>query len=136
MIFSGARMRSPFSTGFRPRRVLALAGLVSLAGGLLMLPGLAHPGRAAASAAARSAATATGCTGSGTIVTGHKLWDPSKGQALPTASCVTGGSGPFGPMNTAYATPAPDGTGQADVLIDTGGENQFLGCDQKHACSL
>jgi len=197
MIFSGARMRSPSLPAFLPRRVLALAGLVSLAGGLLMLPGLAHPGRAAASAAARSAAAATGCTGSGTIVTGHKLWDPSKGQALPTASCVTvdqttdlvnqmlqvtwanftpsantpygpsstlypvmiaecvgtnpassadcygatnggvtGGSGPFGPMNTAYAATAPDGTGQADVLIDTTVENQFLGCDQNHPCSL
>jgi ABC-type phosphate transport system substrate-binding protein len=49
---------------------------------------------------------------------------------------VTGGSGPFGPMNTAYALTAPDGTGQADIEIDTTAENQFLGCDQKHACSL
>jgi hypothetical protein len=183
----------------RPRRVLALAGLVSLAGGLLLLPGLAHPGRAAASAAAGSApaAGAAGCTGPGTTVTGKNLWDPSKNQPLPTASCVTvdqtsnmvnqmvqvtwanftpssntpyaptttlypvmvaecigtnpassadcygatnggvtGGSGPFGPMNTAYAVTAPDGTGQANVLIDTVTENQFLGCDQNHPCSL
>jgi hypothetical protein len=49
---------------------------------------------------------------------------------------VTGGSGPFGPMNTAYATTAADGTGQVDIEIDTALENQFLGCDQKHACSL
>jgi hypothetical protein len=184
------------SLSFRPRRMLALAGLVSLAGGLLMLPGLAHPGRAAASASAASAAAA-GCTGPGTTVTGQQLWDPSTGKPLPGDSCVTvdqttslvnqmvqvtwanftpsantpygpsstlypvmiaecvgtspassadcygatnggvtGGSGPFGPMNTAYATTAPDGTGQADLLIDTGVENQFLGCDQTHPCSL
>jgi hypothetical protein len=192
-------MRSPSVLVFRPRRVLALAGLVSLAGGLLMLPGLAHPGRAAAAAGAASvrAAAATGCTGRGTTVTGLHLWDPSTNHPLANASCVTvdqtsnlvnqmvqvnwanftpsantpygpsstlypvmiaeckgakpassadcygatnggvtGGSGPFGPMNTAYATTAPDGTGQADVLINTVAENQFLGCDQKHACSL
>src|SRR5690349_9867679 len=196
MIFSGARMRSPSLPAFRPRRVLALAGLVSLTGGLLMLPGLAHPGRAAASAAAPAAA-ASGCTGSGTTVAGQNLWDPSTSKPLPTASCVTvdqtsnlvnqmvqvswanftpstntpygpsstlypvmiaecaganpassadcygatnggvtGGSGPFGPMNTAYATTTADGTGQADIEIYTGVENQFLGCDQNHACSL
>jgi hypothetical protein len=179
-------------------RLLALAGLASLAGGLLMLPGLAHPGRAAASAAASAAtaarsAPAAGCTG----FTGPNLWDPATSQPLPDASCVTvdqtsnlvnqevqvhwanftpsvntpygpsstlypvmiaecagtspassadcygatnggitGGSGPFGPMNTAYALTAPDGTGQANIEIDTVAENQFLGCDQKHACSL
>ena len=176
--------------------MLALAGLVSLAGGLLMLPGLAHPGRAAASATAPAAA-ASGCTGSGTTVTGPQLWDPSTSKPLPAASCVTvdqtsnlvnqmvqvnwanftpstntpygpsstlypmmiaecagsnpassadcygatnggvtGGSGTDGPMNTVYATTAPDGTGQADIEIYTGVENHFLGCDQKHACSL
>jgi hypothetical protein len=192
-------MRSPSLPAFRPRRALALAGLVSLAGGLLMLPGLAHPGRAAASAAAGSApaAGATGCTGSGTTVTGPNLWDPANNKPLPDASCVTvdqtsnlvtqmvhvtwanftpssaqiygptsvfypvmvaecqganpaspagcygatnggvtGGSGPFGPMNTAYAVTAPDGTGQVNILIDTAEENQFLGCDQTHPCSL
>ena len=189
-------MRSPSLPAFRPRRVLALAGVVSLTGGLLMLPGLAHPGRAAASAAAPVAA-ASGCTGSGTTVTGPNLWDPSTGKPLPAASCVTvdqtsslvnqmvqvnwanftpsvnapygpsstlypvmiaecaganpassadcygatnggvtGGSGPDGPMNTAYALTTPAGTGQADIEIDTVAENQFLGCDQKHACSL
>ena len=189
-------MRSPFPPAFRPRRVLALAGVVSLTGGLLMLPGLAHPSRAAASAATPAAA-ASGCTGSGTTVTGQNLWDPSTGKPLPTASCVTvdqtsnlvnqmvqvswanftpsvnapygpsstlypvmiaecvgtnpassadcygatnggvtGGSGPDGPMNTAYALTTPAGTGQADIEIDTVAENQFLGCDQKHACSL
>jgi hypothetical protein len=189
-------MRSP---SFRPCRVLALAGVVSLAGGLLMLAGLAHPGRAAASATARSApaAAATGCTGPGTTVTGKNLWDPASNKPLPDASCatvdqtsnlvnqmvhvswanftptgntpynpnstlypvmiaecaganpasstdcygatnggVTGGSGPFGPMNTVYALTAPDGTGQANILIDTGVENQFLGCSQSHPCSL
>ena len=39
-------------------------------------------------------------------------------------------------MNTAYALTTPAGTGQADIEIDTVAENQFLGCDQKHACSL
>jgi hypothetical protein len=176
--------------------VLALAGLVSLTGGLLMLPGVAHPSRAAASPAAPAAA-ASGCTASGTTVTGPQLWDPSTGKPLLAASCatvnqtsnlvnqmvhvtwanftpsqntpygpsstlypvmiaectgtnpassadcygatnggVTGGSGPFGPMNTAYATTAPDGTGVADILINTVQENQFLGCDEKHPCSL
>ena len=81
-------MRSPSLPAFRPRRVLALAGLVSLIGGLLMLPSLAHPGKAVASAAAPAAA-ASGCTGSGTTVTGPNLWDPSAGKPLPAASCVT-----------------------------------------------
>src|SRR6266516_3587934 len=87
MIFSGAPMRSPSLPAFRPRRVLALAGLVSLTGGLLMLPGVAHPGRAAASAAAPAAAS--GCTGKGSTVTGQNLWDPATGKPLPAASCVT-----------------------------------------------
>jgi len=192
-------MRSPSVLAFRPRRLLALAGLVSLTAGLLMLPGLTHPGGAAAAAGAASARTAaaTDCTGKGTTVTGKNLWDPSQNQPLGSASCVrvdqtrdlvnqmvqvnwanftpsvntpygpsstlypvmiaeckgahpstsadcygatnggvTGGSGPFGPMNTAYATTAPNGTGQADILINTVVENQFLGCDQNHACSL
>jgi hypothetical protein len=191
-------MRSPSVLAFRPRRVLALAGLVSLIGGLLMLPGLAHPGRAAAAAGtpAASAAGAAGCTGKGTTVTGQKLWDGTSAP-LPDASCVTmgqtsnlvnqmvhvtwanftpsqnppysnqgttypvmiaeckgtnpasaadcygatnggvaGQSGPSGPMNSVYAMTAPDGTGQADILINTKTENQFLGCDQNHACSV
>ena len=194
-------MRSLSVLAFRPRRVLALAGLVSLIGGLLMLPGVAHPGRAAAAAGAATAraAGAAGCTGA--TVTGQHLWDPTanggRGGQLPDASCatvdqtsnlvnqmvqvnwanftpsqntpysnqgtvypvmiaeckgtnpaspadcygannngVTGGSGTSGPMNTAYALTAPDGTGQADILINTVRENDFLGCDQKHACSL
>src|SRR6516162_369341 len=83
-------MRSPSVLAFRPRRLLALAGLVSLTAGLLMLPGLTHPGGAAAAAGAASARTAaaTDCTGKGTIITGKNLWDPSQNQPLGSASCV------------------------------------------------
>jgi ABC-type phosphate transport system substrate-binding protein len=49
---------------------------------------------------------------------------------------VQGASGPDGPMNTAYATTAANGTGQLDIEILTSLENQFLGCDQNHPCSL
>src|SRR5215469_6092314 len=45
-------------------------------------------------------------------------------------------SGLFGPMNDAYATTGPKGTGQADIEILTKTENQFLGCDSTHPCSL
>lgn len=49
---------------------------------------------------------------------------------------VQGASGPDGPMNTAYSTTATNGTGQLDVQVLTSLENQFLGCDQNHPCSL
>ena len=49
---------------------------------------------------------------------------------------VQGAFGPFGPMNTAYATTARNGTGQLDVQILTNAENQFLGCGLHHRCSL
>jgi len=49
---------------------------------------------------------------------------------------VQGAFGPFGPMNTAYATTAKDGSGQLDIQILTLAENQFLGCGVKHGCSL
>ncbi|HEY2488633.1 MAG TPA: hypothetical protein VGI37_03955 [Streptosporangiaceae bacterium] len=49
---------------------------------------------------------------------------------------VQGAFGPDGPMNTAYATTAANGTGQLDIQILTSLENQFLGCDQNHPCSL
>jgi hypothetical protein len=49
---------------------------------------------------------------------------------------VQGAFGPFGPMNTAYATTAPKGTGQLDIQILTLAENQFLGCGLRHRCSL
>jgi hypothetical protein len=49
---------------------------------------------------------------------------------------VQGAFGPFGPMNTAYATTARNGTGQLDIQILTLAENQMLGCSVKHHCSL
>ena len=49
---------------------------------------------------------------------------------------VQGAFGPDGPMNTAYATTAPDGTGELDVQILTAAENQMLGCTVRHECSL
>ena len=49
---------------------------------------------------------------------------------------VTSNFGPFGPMNTAYATTTRKGTGQADVEILVAAQNQFLGCGGHHACSL
>ena len=49
---------------------------------------------------------------------------------------VQGAFGPFGPMNTAYATTARNGSGQLDIQILTNVENQFLGCGVNHRCSL
>jgi ABC-type phosphate transport system substrate-binding protein len=49
---------------------------------------------------------------------------------------VEGAFGPFGPMNTAYATTSRNGTGQLDIQILTQAENQFLGCTNTHECSL
>jgi hypothetical protein len=49
---------------------------------------------------------------------------------------VQGAFGPFGPMNTSYATTAKKGTGQLDIQILTTAENQFLGCGVRHRCSL
>jgi hypothetical protein len=49
---------------------------------------------------------------------------------------VQGAFGPFGPMNTAYATTTKRGTGQLDVQILTLAENQMLGCSVTHRCSL
>ncbi len=49
---------------------------------------------------------------------------------------VQGAFGPFGPMNTAYATTAANGTGELDIQILTDIENQFLGCGTRHECSL
>jgi len=225
-------MGSPHRPSFRPRRLLAVAGLVSLGSGLLMLTAAARPVRAAASArpatvAGQSAVASHGRPGTPTraaarefeaqvkhrvrhlagisqspkTVTGPHMWDPSlnggKGGVNPDASTVTlsqtgslvnqqlqvswtnftpssaliynasntyypvmlaeckntdpaspadcyaaevGGvssvSGPDGPDNTSYATTAPDGTGLADVHILTGVDNPFLGCSQRHECSL
>ena len=49
---------------------------------------------------------------------------------------VQGAFGPFGPMNTAYATTSPNGTGELDIQILTTVESQFLGCSVHHSCSL
>jgi hypothetical protein len=49
---------------------------------------------------------------------------------------VQGAFGPFGPMNTSYATTSKKGTGQLDIQIMTLAENQFLGCSVHHRCSL
>ena len=44
--------------------------------------------------------------------------------------------GPFGPMNTAYATTSSNGSGLVDIQIFAAAENQFLGCGKFHRCSL
>jgi ABC-type phosphate transport system substrate-binding protein len=44
--------------------------------------------------------------------------------------------GQAGIPNTQYAITTAAGTGQANIDIETGLENSFLGCDQKHPCSL
>jgi len=49
---------------------------------------------------------------------------------------VEGSFGPFGPMNTAYATTAATGSGELDIQILTQADNQLLGCSSRHACSL
>jgi ABC-type phosphate transport system substrate-binding protein len=49
---------------------------------------------------------------------------------------VTSTSGAFGPFNDAYATTGRSGTGQTDIEILTKTENQYLGCDSTHPCSL
>jgi hypothetical protein len=42
----------------------------------------------------------------------------------------------YGASNDAYSVTAANGTGQADISILTGVENQFLGCGPTHPCSL
>jgi hypothetical protein len=44
--------------------------------------------------------------------------------------------GPYGPANEAYTVTAPNGTGQADIAVETKKLNSMLGCDQSHPCSL
>ena len=53
-----------------------------------------------------------------------------------TGGGVPGTSGPKGPINTSFGTTSPTGTGLADLQIQTKEENQFLGCEQGHPCSL
>jgi hypothetical protein len=226
-------MRSSSLPAFRPRRVLAVAGLLSLGSGLLMLTVAAHPVEAATSAGQTGAAAASGGALAGhtrtppkaskaqikqfeaqikhsaavskasTTVTGPHLWNPlgngGKGAPFPNPSSVTvtqttslvnqmvqvswanftpsgppgqlvygasnsfypvmvaecnnanpstptecygatnagvPGSGPNGPLNTVYAVTGPNGTGLADIEVETVVENNFLGCSQSHACSL
>jgi hypothetical protein len=103
-------MRSSSLTAFRPRRALAVAGLLSLGSGLLMLTAVARADHAAASVAAGSVAkpsptvekqfeaqarrlekanhSLTG-SGSSTTVTGPNMYDPATGKPFPTASTVT-----------------------------------------------
>jgi ABC-type phosphate transport system substrate-binding protein len=45
-------------------------------------------------------------------------------------------TGPAGIPNTQYAITTAAGTGQANIDIETNLDNSFLGCDQKHPCSL
>ena len=44
--------------------------------------------------------------------------------------------GKYGPGNTSYATTTAHGTGNADILLFTNVQNQFLGCDETTPCSL
>ncbi len=49
---------------------------------------------------------------------------------------TTGAFGPFGPLNSAFATTAPNGTGQADIQILISDQNSLLGCGLGHRCSV
>ena len=49
---------------------------------------------------------------------------------------VTGQFSQFGPMNTAYATTASNGTGTTDIELLTAQEDSKLGCKRGHPCSL
>jgi hypothetical protein len=223
-------MRSRPSLAFRPRRLLAVAGLVSLGTGLLLLTAAAPSAGAAAGAGAATAgtsrATAHAATPakpsratvkeaaaqakqlaaaartvavahSSTTVQGPRMYNPLTGTSFTDPSTVTvtqttqlvnqqvqvswtnftpstalvynsenvaypvmvaeckgtdpaspadcygaenGGvtstSGKYGPMNAAYATTTPQGTGLTDVDILTKEENQFLGCLSTRPCSL
>lgn len=62
-----------------------------------------------------------------------RFWNQCYGS---TNGGVVNNFGPFGPMNTAYATTTKRGTGQADVEILIAAQNQFLGCGVHHECSL
>jgi hypothetical protein len=49
---------------------------------------------------------------------------------------VAGSFSAYGPMNTAYATTARNGTGETDIQLLTAEEDQQLGCDIGVPCSL
>jgi PBP superfamily domain len=56
-------------------------------------------------------------------------YDASNGGIAPTFN-------QYGPANTVYNTTQPNGTGTMDVLLYNQVQNQFLGCDPTHPCSL
>ena len=65
---------------------------------------------------------------------GVQLSSPAPPQASATGvttEACKGAFGPFGPMNTAYATTAKNGTGQLDIQILTLAENQMLGLQRQ-----
>ena len=218
-------MRSSSLPAFRPRRVLAVAGLLSLGAGLLMLTAAAHPVEAATStgqtgAAAASAGSLIGhnrtppkpskaavkqfeaqvkhsatVSKSSITVTGKHLWNPQTSQPLPNPSAVTisqtnslvnqqvnvtwanftpsttqiygnsstdyavmvaeckgtnpsspadcyggenagqpGTSGPFGPINTAFAVTGQNGTGVTDIqIVRAGGTSSARDADSRAA---
>jgi ABC-type phosphate transport system substrate-binding protein len=181
-----------------PVRALALAGLVSMVAGLLMLA--AAPRSAAATQAPTNIAGTAHC--SNVKKGGQQLYDPATHQQFSTASAVTvsqtcglvnqlvqvswahftpsspnDSPGPYytntltnyavmvteckgsapasmddcyladnhglpvafgnaGIPNTQYAITTAAGTGQANIDIETGLENSFLGCGQNSPCSL
>ncbi len=49
---------------------------------------------------------------------------------------VQGALSPFGPMNTAYSTTSPNGTGVAYIQLLTAAEAPQLGCNRGRECSL
>jgi PBP superfamily domain len=49
---------------------------------------------------------------------------------------VQGSASAFGPMNTAYATTSPNGTGIADIQLLTAAQAPQLGCNKGSPCSL
>ena len=51
-------------------------------------------------------------------------------------SGVAGAFSAYGPMNTAYATTNPDGTGATPIQLLTAEQNPFLGCNAGQPCSL
>src|SRR5262249_15732551 len=74
------------------------------------------------------AALVTECRGTARASMDNCYLADNHGQPLAT--------GPAGIPNTQYAITTTAGTGQANIEIETGLENSFLGCDQKHPCSL
>jgi len=219
-------MRSRPSLAFRPRRLLAVAGLVSLGTGVLLATAAAPSAGATAGAGAATAGTshapvpakpsrasikeagaqakqlaaaarAVAVAHSSTTAQGPRMYDPLTGKPFKDRSTATvtqtadlvnqqvqvswtnftpstslvynnenvaypvmvaeckgtdpaspadcysaenGGvastSGPDGPMNDAYATTTPQGTGLTDIQILTKPQNHFLGCLSNKPCSL